>query len=104
MGLDAVSYCVLCEELGRADSSVRGIVSVNVGLVGKTIATWGTDEQTRALPPLCSGEGLGSYALTEPGSGSDPGSLTTRAERDGDSWLISGSTWTTVRRKRRAPA
>ena len=39
LGLDTVSYCVLCEELGRADSSVRGIVSVNVGLVGKTIAS-----------------------------------------------------------------
>jgi len=84
MGLDTVSYCVLCEELGRGDSSVRGIVSVNVGLVGKAIAKWGTDEQRRAwLPPLCSGSGLGCYALTEPGSGSDPASLATRAERDG---------------------
>ena len=45
MGLDTVSYCLLMEELGRADSSVRGIVSVNLGLVGKTIAKWGTDEQ-----------------------------------------------------------
>src|SRR5712691_3092233 len=92
MGLDTVSYCVLCEELGRGDSSVRGIVSVNVGLVGKAIAKWGTDEQRRAwLPPLCSGSGLGCYALTEPGSGSDPASLATRAERDGDAWVISGS-------------
>ena len=83
MGLDAVSYCLLCEELGRSDSSVRGIVSVSNGLYGKTLAKWGTDEQKRAwLPPLCSGESLGCYALTEPGSGSDPGSLTTRAERD----------------------
>ena len=45
MGLDTVSYCLLMEELGRADSSVRGIVSVNLGLVGKTIATWGTDAE-----------------------------------------------------------
>jgi butyryl-CoA dehydrogenase len=92
MGLDTVSYCLLMEELGRADSSVRGIVSVNLGLVGKTIAKWGTDEQKREwLPQLASGAALGCYALTEPGSGSDPASLVTRAERDGDDWLLSGS-------------
>jgi butyryl-CoA dehydrogenase len=92
MGLDTVSYCLLMEELGRADSSVRGIVSVNLGLVGKTIAKWGTDEQKREwLPQLASGKALGCYALTEPGSGSDPASLVTRAERDGDDWVLSGS-------------
>ncbi len=92
MGLDTVSYCLLMEELGRADSSVRGIVSVNLGLVGKTIAKWGTDEQKREwLPQLASGDALGCYALTEPGSGSDPASLVTRAERDGDDWVLSGS-------------
>jgi alkylation response protein AidB-like acyl-CoA dehydrogenase len=92
MGLDTVSYCLLMEELGRADSSVRGIVSVNLGLVGKTIAKWGTDEQKRDwLPRLASGSALGCYALTEPGSGSDPASLVTRAERDGGDWVLSGS-------------
>jgi butyryl-CoA dehydrogenase len=90
--LDTVSYSLVMEELGRADSSVRGIVSVNVGLVGKTILKWGTDEhQQEWLPRLASGETLGCYALTEPGAGSDPGSLATRAERDGDGWRISGS-------------
>ena len=92
LALDAISYCLLMEELGRADSSVRGIVSVNVGLVGKTIARWGTPAQRREwLPGLCSGEGLGCYALTEPGSGSDPASLSTRAERDGEYWVLNGS-------------
>ena len=92
MGLDTVSYSLVTEELGRADSSVRGIVSVNVGLVGKTIARWGSEEQKREwLPRLCSGEALGCYALTEPGAGSDPAGLATRAERDGDGWTISGS-------------
>jgi alkylation response protein AidB-like acyl-CoA dehydrogenase len=92
MGLDTLSYCLLMEELGRADSSVRGIVSVNLGLVGKTIASWGTDEQKSAwLPQLASGTSLGCYALTEPGSGSDPASLVTRAERDGEDWVLSGS-------------
>jgi alkylation response protein AidB-like acyl-CoA dehydrogenase len=92
MGLDTISYSLLMEELGRADSSVRGIVSVNLGLVGKTIVKWGTDEQRHEwLPKLASGEALGCYALTEPGAGSDPGSLVTRAERDGDAWVLSGS-------------
>ncbi len=92
MGLDTVSYCLLMEELGRADSSVRGIVSVNLGLVGKTIAKWGTEQQKREwLPQLAAGTALGCYALTEPGSGSDPAGLVTRAERDADDWLLSGS-------------
>jgi alkylation response protein AidB-like acyl-CoA dehydrogenase len=92
MGLDSVSYCLVMEELGRADSSVRGIVSVNNGLAGKTIAAWGTEEQKAEwLPRMCAGEALGCYCLTEPGSGSDPASLVTRAERDGDSWVLNGS-------------
>src|ERR1700692_3206242 len=92
MGLDTVAYCLLMEELGRADSSVRGIVSVNLGLVGKTIAKWGTERQkSEWLPQLASGRALGCYALTEPGSGSDPASLVTRARRDGGDWLLSGS-------------
>jgi acyl-CoA dehydrogenase len=80
------------EELGRADSSVRGIVSVNNGLAGKTIARWGTEEQKAEwLPRMCSGEALGCYGLTEPGSGSDPASLITRARREGSSWVLDGS-------------
>src|SRR5689334_8206569 len=90
--LDTVSYALVVEELGKADSSVRGIVSVNVGLVGKTIARFGTEEQKRDwLPKLASGEALGCYALTEPGCGSDAAALVTRAERDGDSWVLTGS-------------
>ena len=95
-GLDSVSYCLLCEELGKADSSVRGIVSVSNGLFGKTVAKWGTEEQKRLLlPALASGEGLGCYALTEPGCGSDAAALATRAQkvsqRDGDEWVLHGS-------------
>jgi alkylation response protein AidB-like acyl-CoA dehydrogenase len=91
MGLDTVSYSLVVEELGRADSSVRGIVSVSNGLYGKSVARWGNDEQRATLlPRLASGAALGCYALTEPGVGSDPGSLETRAERDGDGWVLSG--------------
>src|ERR1043166_5433944 len=103
-GLDTVSYALVVEELGKVDSSVRGIVSVNVGLVGKTIARFGSEEQKRAwLPRLASGDALGCYALTEPGCGSDAAALVTRAERDGDDWLLTGSktfitlgTWASV--------
>ncbi len=91
-GLDSVSYCLLCEELGKADSSVRGIVSVSNGLFGKTVAKWGTDAQKQAhLPGLASGEALGCYALTEPGCGSDAAALATRAEQDGADWVLTGS-------------
>jgi len=91
MGLDMVSYTLVVEELGRADSNVRGIVSVSNGLYGKSVSHWGTDEQKqRLLPGLATGEALGCYALTEPGAGSDPGSLETRAERDGGDWVLSG--------------
>jgi hypothetical protein len=91
MGLEMVSYALVVEEIGRADSNVRGIVSVSNGLYGKTVAKWGTPEQkARLLPGLASGEELGCYALTEPGAGSDPGGLETRAERDGSGWRLSG--------------
>jgi alkylation response protein AidB-like acyl-CoA dehydrogenase len=91
-GLDTVSYCLVVEELGKVDSSVRGIVSVNNGLVGKTVARFGTEEQKREwLPRLASGEALGCYALTEPGCGSDAAALVTRAEQDGSDWVLSGA-------------
>ena len=91
MGLDMVSYALVVEEIGRADSNVRGIVSVSNGLYGKTVASWGSEKQrARLLPGLAAGTELGCYALTEPGAGSDPGGLETRAERDGRDWVLSG--------------
>ncbi|MFG2711479.1 acyl-CoA dehydrogenase family protein [Streptomyces goshikiensis] len=91
-GGDHLAYVLVTEELGRGDSAVRGIVSVSLGLVAKTIASWGTEEQKHAwLPRLCSGDALGCFGLTEPGTGSDAGDLDTRAVRDGDAYLLSGS-------------
>ncbi|WP_432075494.1 acyl-CoA dehydrogenase family protein [Streptomyces wuyuanensis] len=91
-GGDHLAYCLVTEELGRGDSSVRGIVSVSLGLVAKTIAAWGSRGQKRRwLPLLTAGEALGCFGLTEPGTGSDAGSLTTRAVRDGDDYVINGS-------------
>ncbi|CAM5594821.1 acyl-CoA dehydrogenase [Streptomyces avidinii] len=91
-GGDHLAYVLVTEELGRGDSAVRGIVSVSLGLVAKTIAAWGTEDQKHAwLPRLCSGDALGCFGLTEPGTGSDAGSLTTRAVREGDAYVLDGS-------------
>ncbi|WP_406056946.1 acyl-CoA dehydrogenase family protein [Streptomyces sp. NBC_01077] len=93
-GGDHLAYCLVTEELGRGDSSVRGIVSVSLGLVAKTVAAWGSEEQKREwLPRLASGEALGCFGLTEPGTGSDAGNLATRAVRDGGAgdYVISGT-------------
>lgn len=91
-GGDHLTYCLVTEELGRGDSSVRGIVSVSLGLVAKTIAAWGDEEQKRQwLPRLTSGDAVGCFGLTEPGTGSDAGNLTTRAVRDGGDYVINGS-------------
>ncbi|THA67641.1 acyl-CoA dehydrogenase [Streptomyces sp. A0958] len=91
-GGDHLAYCLVTEELGRGDSSVRGIVSVSLGLVAKTVAAWGDEEQKRQwLPRLTSGDAIGCFGLTEPGTGSDAGSLTTRAVRDGADYVVNGS-------------
>ncbi|MER6774010.1 acyl-CoA dehydrogenase family protein [Streptomyces bacillaris] len=91
-GGDHLAYCLVTEELGRGDSSVRGIVSVSLGLVAKTIASWGNEEQKRQwLPRLTSGEAIGCFGLTEPGTGSDAGNLATRAVRDGGDYVINGT-------------
>jgi alkylation response protein AidB-like acyl-CoA dehydrogenase len=91
-GGDHLAYCLVTEELGRGDSSVRGIVSVSLGLVAKSIAQWGDEAQKRQwLPRLTAGEALGCFGLTEPGTGSDAANLTTRAVREGDGYVISGS-------------
>ncbi|MEV7889405.1 acyl-CoA dehydrogenase family protein [Streptomyces sp. NPDC002817] len=91
-GGDHLAYCLVTEELGRGDSSVRGIVSVSLGLVAKTIAVWGSEDQKRRwLPGLTAGSLVGCFGLTEPGTGSDAGNLVTRAVRDGDDYVINGT-------------
>jgi alkylation response protein AidB-like acyl-CoA dehydrogenase len=82
-GMDYVSYALVCEELGRADSSVRGFLTVHVGLVAGCIQEWGSEEQKRRyLPRLASGEWIGCYALTEPNAGSDVAGMEATATRD----------------------
>src|SRR5947199_2940935 len=90
-GMDYVSYALLCEELGRADSAVRGFLTVHTSLVSLCIRDWGTEEQKRRyLPRLASGEWIGCYALTEPDAGSDVGSMQATARAEGDSYVLNG--------------
>jgi butyryl-CoA dehydrogenase len=91
-GLDYISYGLVVEEIGRGDSSARTVVSVQTSLVAGSIEQWGTEAQKQAiLPKLCSGEWLGCFGLTEPGTGSDAASVATRATRKNGGWSISGS-------------
>jgi alkylation response protein AidB-like acyl-CoA dehydrogenase len=90
-GMDYVSYALLCEELGRVDSSVRGFLTVHTSLVSLCIRDWGTEEQKRHyLPRLATGEWIGCYALTEPNAGSDAASMETTAREEGDSYVLNG--------------
>src|ERR671915_1794 len=91
-GADFISYILVLEELSRADAGVGVTVAVHTSAVTLPILTFGTDEQReRFVPPLASGRVLGSFALTEPGSGSDAGSLRTAAVPEGDGWHITGT-------------
>ena len=90
-GLDYRTYALIVEEIGRGDSSARTVVSVQTSLVCSSIERWGTEEQKHEwLPKLCSGEALGCFGLTEPGSGSDAASLKTRATKTDGGWKLNG--------------
>ena len=90
-GIDYRTYGLIVEEIGRADSSARTVVSVNTSLVGSVIAKFGTEEQKKELiAGICSGEALGCFGLTEPDTGSDAANLKTRAEKIDGGWRISG--------------
>ena len=90
-GIDYRTYGLIVEEIGRGDSSARTVVSVQTSLVCTAIEQWGSEEQKRRwLPALCTGEALGCFGLTEPGTGSDAANLSTRATRIEGGWKISG--------------
>jgi alkylation response protein AidB-like acyl-CoA dehydrogenase len=91
-GADFLSYVLVLEELSRGDAGVGVTVAVHTSAVTLPILTFGTDEQrSRFVPPLARGEVLGAFALTESGSGSDAGSLRTKAEANDHGWTITGS-------------
>ncbi len=90
-GASATAYGLACMELEAGDSGVRSLVSVQGSLAMFAIWRWGSEEQKQAwLPLMASGEAIGCFGLTEPDAGSDPGSMRTRARRDGDDWILHG--------------
>jgi glutaryl-CoA dehydrogenase len=91
-GTSATAYGLACLELEAADSGVRSLVSVQGSLAMFAIWKHGSDEHKENwLPRMATGEAIGCFGLTEPDAGSDPGSMRTRARRDGTDWVLSGS-------------
>jgi len=90
-GASATAYGLACMELEAGDSGVRSLVSVQGSLAMFAIHRWGSEEQKQQwLPGMAAGGAIGCFGLTEPDSGSDPGSMRTRARRDGEDWLLHG--------------
>ena len=96
-GLNNVEYGMIMQEIERGDSGLRSFVSVQGALVMYPIFTYGSAEQKdRWLPKMQSGDAIGCFGLTEPGFGSNPAGMQTRAKRDGDHWILNGEkTWIT---------
>ena len=91
-GLDQMSYGLIMQELERGDSAVRSAASVQSSLVMYPIYTYGSEEQKRKfLPKLASGEFIGSFGLTEPNHGSNPGGMETRLTKNGDHYVLNGA-------------
>src|ERR1700756_5040239 len=91
-GVSYTAYGLIMQELERADSGLRSLASVQGALAIQAIHSFGSPEQqARWLPGLVSGKLVGCFALTEHGHGSDPGGMETRAERDGDYYVLNGS-------------
>jgi glutaryl-CoA dehydrogenase len=91
-GRSAVEYGLAAMELEAGDSGIRTFVSVQGSLAMSAIYKFGSEDQKqRWLPGMASGELIGCFGLTEPTAGSDPASMLTRAERDGDSWVLTGA-------------
>jgi butyryl-CoA dehydrogenase len=89
--LDYTTYGLIVEEVGRGDSAMRTVVSVQTSLVCGSIERWGSEEQRQDwLPRLTSGESFGCFGLTEPDTGSDAAALRTRALKIDGGWRISG--------------
>ncbi|WP_018155455.1 acyl-CoA dehydrogenase family protein [Demetria terragena] len=92
LGLDLVQDVELAMVLGYTSLAVRSMVGTNNGIAGQVLVGFGTDEQkAQWLPGIASGDIVASFALTEPGAGSNPAGLRTTATRDGDGWVIDGS-------------
>src|SRR5215204_1197076 len=96
-GMDTLAYVLALEEICKADASHGVIMSVNNSLYCHGIMKFGTEEQKKKfVTPIASGQAIGAYSLTEPQSGSDAGTMRSRATRDGDSYILNGrKSWVT---------
>lgn len=91
LGLNLMQDVELAMELGYTSLALRSMFGTNNGIAGQVLVGFGTDEQkSRWLESIASGDVVASFALTEPGAGSNPAGLRTKAVRDGDNWVISG--------------
>ena len=91
-GCDPLTYVMLVEELSKVCGTTGVIVSAHTSLCADPIMTFGTEEQKQKyLVPLCKGEKLGAFGLTEPGAGTDAQGQQTKAVLDGDEWVLNGS-------------
>ena len=91
LGLDITQDVELALELGYTSLAVRSMFGTNNGIAGQVLVGFGTEEQkARWLEPMAGGDVIASFALTEPGAGSNPSGLRTRAVRDGQGWVITG--------------
>ena len=91
LGLDITQDVELALELGYTSLAVRSMFGTNNGIAGQVLVGFGTDEQkAHWLAPMAAGDVVASFALTEPGAGSNPAGLRTKAVPDGDGWVISG--------------
>jgi alkylation response protein AidB-like acyl-CoA dehydrogenase len=90
-GADAVTHCLLIEELARVCASTSLIPAVNKLATLPILFAGSEEQQGRFLPPIADGTALASYCLTEPGSGSDAAAMSSRAVRDGDDYVINGT-------------
>ena len=92
LGLDMETECLVAFELGRTSPAFRSVVGTNIGIGSQALVLFGTEEQKQKyLPGIASGDLIGSFALTEPGAGSDAGGLKTKAVRDGDHYILNGT-------------
>ena len=96
-GFDYITLGLVCEELEYADTTLRVVMSVHMGLNSMAVLQWGTEDQKqRFLVPQARGEKIAAFGLTEPGAGSDVAAMTSTAVKDGNEYILNGENITSL--------